>query len=84
MVIESAVIWRNGMITDLDTLIRPDSPLYLLEATGTINDQGWIAGIALQVSSGQIHAFLLTPTTKRWAISERPRPVLPENVRKQL
>ena len=84
VVIESAVIWQNGVITDLNTLIPPNSPLYLIEACGTINDQGQIAGIALQTSTGQMHAFLLTPTKERWALSERPRVVLPDSVRKQL
>jgi probable HAF family extracellular repeat protein len=82
--VESAIIWQNGVMTDLNTLIPPDSPLYLVEATGTINDQGWIAGIATQTSTGYTHAFLLIPTTERWAISERPRLVLPENVRNLL
>jgi probable HAF family extracellular repeat protein len=79
-----AYLWQNGVMTDLNTLIPPNSPLYLLEASGTINDHGWIAGYALQVSTGDIHAFLLTPTAKRWAISESAKVVLPDNVRKLL
>ena len=79
-----AFLWQNGVMTDLNTLIPPNSPLYLLEATGTINDQGQIAGIALQISTGQTHAFLATPTNRHWEISERPKVVLPENVRKLL
>jgi probable HAF family extracellular repeat protein len=82
--VESAIIWQNGVMTDLNTLIPANSPLYLVEATGTINDQGWIAGIATQLSTGQTHAFLLTPTKERWAISERPRVALQENVRNWL
>jgi probable HAF family extracellular repeat protein len=79
-----AYLWQNGVMTDLNTLIHPNSPLYLLEATGTINDKGQIAGIALQISTGETHAFLATPTWGNWAISERPRVVVPENVRKLL
>jgi probable HAF family extracellular repeat protein len=79
-----AYLWQNGVMTDLNTLIPPKSPLYLLEACGTINDQGWIAGIALQISTGDTHAFLLIPTRERWAISERAGVVLPENVRNWL
>jgi len=56
-----AVLWQNGAITDLNTLIPPDSNLYLLEATGTINDLGEIAGEAYDISSGEIHPFLLIP-----------------------
>jgi probable HAF family extracellular repeat protein len=80
---ERAILWQNGVMTDLNTLIPPDSPLYLVEATGTINDEGEIAGIGL-TSAGDVHAFLATPTTRHWEISERPRVVLPENVRKLL
>jgi len=79
-----AFLWQNGVMTDLNTLIPPDSPLYLLEATGTINDQGQIAGIALQISTGETHAFLATPTNRHWEIRERPKVVLPENLRKML
>jgi probable HAF family extracellular repeat protein len=78
--VESGIIWQNGMMTDLNTLIPPDSPLYLVEATGTINDQGWIAGIATQISTGDTHAFLLIPTTEQWPLGERARVVLPDNV----
>jgi probable HAF family extracellular repeat protein len=79
---DSAYIWQNGVMTDLNTLIPADSPLYLIEATGTINDQGQIAGIALQISTGETHAFLATPASGHWPISERGRAVLPEHVRR--
>lgn len=79
---ERAYLWQNGVMTDLNTLIPPDSPFYLLEADG-INDQGQIAGYVV-TSAGEVHAFLATPTTRHWAISERPKVVLPENVRKLL
>ncbi|MGB9468100.1 MAG: hypothetical protein WBQ59_01995 [Candidatus Acidiferrum sp.] len=77
---DRAYLWQNGVMTDLNTLIPADSPLYLLEATGTINDEGQIAGIALQISTGEVHAFLATPTTMYWPICERSKIVLPENV----
>ena len=81
---DRAILWQNGVMTDLNTLIPADSPLYLIEATGTINDQGQIAGIALQVSTGETHAFLATPTREIWPIRESPNVVLPENVRNLL
>ncbi len=81
---DRAYLWQNGVMTDLNTLIPPDSPLYLIEATGTINDQGEIAGIGLVTGTGETHAFLLTPTTNYWAISEKPRVILPDSVRKLL
>ncbi|MGB7731613.1 MAG: hypothetical protein WBL50_26575 [Candidatus Acidiferrum sp.] len=68
---DSAYIWQKGVMTDLNTLIPADSPLYLLEATGTINDVGQIAGIALQISTGEVHAFLATPTAMYWPICKR-------------
>ncbi|MGA3319084.1 MAG: hypothetical protein ABSC64_21920 [Candidatus Korobacteraceae bacterium] len=81
---DRAYLWQNGVMTDLNTLIPPDSPLYLIEATGTINDLGQIAGIALQISTGEVHAFLATPTARHWEILEKPKVVLPETVRKLL
>lgn len=56
-----AFLWQNGVMTDLNTLIPLDSPLLLWEATGTINSRGQIAGVALQKSTGQFHAFLANP-----------------------
>jgi hypothetical protein len=47
-------------MTDLNTLIPADSPLFLLEATN-INDRGVIVGVAVQISTGEAHAFLATP-----------------------
>jgi probable HAF family extracellular repeat protein len=82
-----AYLWQNGVMTDLNTLIPANSPLYLLEATGTINDLGWIAGIALQISTGAIHAFLLTPVyghAADAATTPRVRIALPESVRRSL
>ena len=90
-----AFLWQNGVMTDLNTLIPAGSPLFLIEATGTINSRGQIAGIALQISTGQIHAFLATPSNTgvgsgnatpaaRGETSQSPRVVLPENVRRML
>ncbi len=80
---ERAFLWQNGVMTDLNMLIPPDSPLYLLEADG-INDRGQIEGYGWQISTDEVHVFLATPTTMQWEIRERPKVVLPENVRKQL
>jgi len=82
-------------MTDLNTLIPPDSPLFLIEASGTINSRGQIAGFAAQISTGEGHAFLLTPSnsgfpsesatlTARGATNQGPKFVLPSNVRKML
>lgn len=91
---DRAFLWQNGVMTDLNTLIPAGSPLFLIQAYGN-NDQGQIAGYALQISTGEVHAFLATPThggapsegpapTTQGATRERPKVVLPENVRKLL
>jgi probable HAF family extracellular repeat protein len=80
-----AFLWRNGVMTDLNTL-APNSPLYLLIAFG-INDAGQIAGFGVD-SSNEIHAFLATPcndaAAERDETTEKPRVVLSEDARKQL
>jgi probable HAF family extracellular repeat protein len=81
---DRAYLWQNGVMTDLNTLIPADSPLYLIEATGTINDRGQIAGIAMVNSTGDVHAFLATPTKETWPVRESQKVVLPENVRNLL
>jgi probable HAF family extracellular repeat protein len=83
-----AYVWQNGVMTDLNTLIPAGSPLYLLEA-GSNNDSGQIVGNALEISTGEVHAFLATPNRGDAApaasqIARRPRTALPENLRKLL
>jgi probable HAF family extracellular repeat protein len=90
-----AFLWQNGVMTDLNTLIPAGSSLFLLEASGTINSRGQLAGYALQISSGEIHAFLATPSEGE-AGRENATPAaqgvnrpalkasLPDNVRKLL
>jgi probable HAF family extracellular repeat protein len=93
-------LWRDGVMHDLNSLVPPDSPLYLLIAYA-INDAGQIAGFGAD-NNGDIHAFLATPSNQdqagtdlratppegaaaeRAATPERPRPVLSESARKQL
>lgn len=57
-----------------------------------INDLGHIVGGTVQLSTGEVHAFLATPSkwegdlanAKTAAPAERPKVTLPENVRKLL
>lgn len=88
-----AVLWQRGVATDLNTLIPADSSLFLIEATGSINNLGEIAGSAVDVSTGEIHPFLLIPCAGRCrpfpqragAPSAQNRKVaLPENIRQML
>ena len=89
---ERPFLWQNGAMTDLNTLIPADSPLYLFEAD-CINDWGQIVGGALQISTGETHAFLATPSwhtggsaasAARSETTQRPAIALPDNVRKLL
>jgi probable HAF family extracellular repeat protein len=82
-----AFLWQNGLMVDLNTLIPPDSPMYLLIASGTINDAGQIAGFGVVLSTGEVHAFLLNPTGHEVTVrpgqfKQGPRVVTPETTRK--
>ena len=55
-----AFLWEKGAMTDLNTLIAGDSPLYLLTGC-SINSRGQITGLGL-TSTGEIHTYLATPT----------------------
>jgi len=86
-----AFLWQNGVMTDLNSLIPPNSPLYLMHGCG-INSRGQIVGFALQISTGELHAYLATPITGEDNFVGDPpirrvEPVkvaLPESARKQL
>ena len=83
-----AFLWQGSSMVDLNTLIPPDSALYLTSPE-TINDRGEIGGIGLD-SNGDQHAFLLIPCDENHskvegcdyslegttAISSRPSPVV--------
>ena len=84
------VVWRNGVITDLNTLIPANSGLYITEGTSN-NDWGQIVGTAMQISTGEMHAFLATPAynaeTSGIAASEhieRPNVAVSEKARRLL
>ena len=52
-------LWEDGSMSDLNSLIEPNSPLHL-ELTETINDHGEIAGTGSD-ANGNTHAFLAIP-----------------------
>jgi hypothetical protein len=85
---------QDGVLTDLNDLVPADSPLVFTDPSD-INSRGQIVGLSFQKSTGDMHAFLLTPSNSEVAgdsaaiatpgnISERPKVVLPENVRELL
>jgi len=57
-------LWDDGVMADLNTLIPPNSPLYLTFGAG-INDRGEISGSACVLSNGvctsEVPAFLAVP-----------------------
>jgi probable HAF family extracellular repeat protein len=55
-----AVLWQNGTMTDLNTLIPANSPLFLMFAC-SINSSGQIVGFAV-TSTGEAHGYLLSPS----------------------
>ncbi len=81
-----AVLWRNGTIFDLNDLIQPGSPLFLLDAFG-LNARGQITGFALDQNTGNIVAYLAVPTERAAASLSRTssrRAVMASRVRGQL
>jgi probable HAF family extracellular repeat protein len=52
-------LWQNGTMTDLNTLIPANSPLFLMLACA-INSSGQIVGFGV-TSTGVPHGYLLTP-----------------------
>ncbi len=55
-----AFLWEKGAMTDLNTLVTGDSPLYLLTGC-SINSRGEITGLGL-TSTGEIHTYVAIPT----------------------
>jgi probable HAF family extracellular repeat protein len=52
-----AFFWEKNVLSDLNDLIAPDLPLYLIYALG-INDAAEIVGFALQKNTGELHAYV--------------------------
>jgi len=77
-------LWQDGIMTDLNSLVSTDSSFFLLDATGKINASGQIAGLAFDVNTGEIHAYLASPRDgallpEKTVINRKV--VLPENLR---
>jgi probable HAF family extracellular repeat protein len=57
---DHAVIWSNGQILDLNTVIDPSAGAFLW-AANAIADNGQIVAIGPDANDGQVHGYLLTP-----------------------
>jgi probable HAF family extracellular repeat protein len=82
-----AFLWEKRVMTDLNTLVAGDSPLYLLTGC-SINSRGEITGLGL-TSTGEIHTYLATPThgvatSKRTSQGVIGRRILSDDARKLL
>jgi len=58
-----ALLWEKGTVTDLNTLIDPNSG-WILGAATAINNQGQIVGEGLLDGQNVVQAFLLTPISQ--------------------
>jgi probable HAF family extracellular repeat protein len=56
----SAFVWRNGQMTDLNTVVRGAANLHLFLGS-SINNDGEIIGAAIDTGTGEMHGFLATP-----------------------
>jgi probable HAF family extracellular repeat protein len=84
-----AFLWHSGKITDFNTLLPLSSPLFLVDVL-SINSRGEFVGDAVELSTGENHAYLATPS-QSGTETELAAPntqslklVLPENVRRML
>jgi probable HAF family extracellular repeat protein len=86
---DRALLWQNGERFDLNTLIPADSGYYLIIATD-VNARGQIVVYAVQLSTGNIHAAILTPQPSNvghTAVAPRTEaaaPALSENAKRLL
>jgi probable HAF family extracellular repeat protein len=89
----SVFIWQNGAMIDLNAIVPADTSLYPFAATD-VSSRGEIVGVAFDKSSGACcHGFLAIPDNSAAAenaspasgeAAQRPKPVLPESVRRML
>jgi probable HAF family extracellular repeat protein len=87
-----AFLYEDGLMTDLNNLIQPNSSLSLLLAND-VNDRGEIVGYAMDTSTGSIVAFLAVPVSgggesaaasAARAEGSSQKVIMPESIRRQL
>jgi hypothetical protein len=82
-----AFLWDHGVMMDLNSLIPPDSPLYLTYGGG-INDRGEVSGTAVDRNNPNPNATtafsaIPAPTAQIAGVSAQ-KMILPENIRASL
>jgi probable HAF family extracellular repeat protein len=91
-----AFLWDHGRIYDLNSLLQPNAPLYLLE-TGDINDRGEITGLGCVRVGGActaLHTFVaivaprsdevLGDSSQHEGAADAARPFVSAEIRRQL
>lgn len=83
-----AALWQNGAMIDLNALIPPSSPLFLIGANW-INASGEIVGNALDRRTGATVPFLAIPRegeylTRAQVLSRNRRIIQPQRVRNRI
>lgn len=78
-----AFIRRAGVMTDLNTLVQANSPLYLLLAC-SINSASEITGLALDPISGELHGYVATPVDGPEPLNQSRALALPKAAREKL
>ncbi|MGI8959014.1 MAG: hypothetical protein ACR2IV_04465 [Bryobacteraceae bacterium] len=56
-----AVVWKNRVPVDLNTLVIDNDSGWFLQLAESINSRGEIVGFAMEKSTGDTHAYLATP-----------------------
>lgn len=96
-----AFLWQDGVMTDINSLVRPGSTSLYLISGNDINSRGEIAFYAFDQNNGDFHAAMGIPCDEGHALDkachdaahssidvldtiQRPKVVLPENVRQEL
>jgi probable HAF family extracellular repeat protein len=77
-----AFLWRHGKMTDLNALVTVSSSLFLVDVL-SINSRGELVGDAVELNTGETHAYLATPSESD-ADSELAAPAVPNNISQSL
>jgi len=89
-----AFLWLDGEMTDVNTLLPAGSTLFLVDVL-SINSRGEIVGDAVDINTGEAHAYLAIPmdgddeseviaAPVPNVIAQTQKLILPENIRRML